>query len=102
MAAITFHLDVVSAEKKLFSGRAENIQVTGSEGELGIHAGHAPLLTAITPGMVRITKQHGGEEVIYLLAVCWKFNQVQLLYWLTPQSVVKIGCCKGGRGETSG
>ncbi len=38
MAAITFHLDVVSAEKRLFSGRAESIQVTGSEGELGIHA----------------------------------------------------------------
>ena len=66
MAAITFHLDVVSAEKKLFSGRAENIQVTGSEGELGIHAGHTPLLTAITPGMIRIVKQHGEEEVIYL------------------------------------
>ncbi|EEZ42196.1 TPA: F0F1 ATP synthase subunit epsilon [Photobacterium damselae] len=66
MAAITFHLDVVSAEKRLFSGRVENIQVTGSEGELGIHAGHTPLLTALIPGMIRITKQHGEEEVIYL------------------------------------
>lgn len=66
MAAMTFHLDVVSAEKQLFSGRAECIQVTGSEGELGIFPGHTPLLTAITPGMIRITKQHGHEEVIYL------------------------------------
>lgn len=66
MAAITFHLDVVSAERRLFSGRAEHIQVTGSEGELGIHAGHTPLLTAITPGMVRIVKQGGSEEIIYL------------------------------------
>ncbi|MEC6816617.1 F0F1 ATP synthase subunit epsilon [Photobacterium toruni] len=66
MAAITFHLDVVSAEKRLFSGRAESIQVTGSEGELGIHAGHTPLLSAITPGMVHIIKQGGQEEVIYL------------------------------------
>ncbi len=66
MAAITFHLDVVSAEKKLFSGRAQNVQVTGSEGELGIHAGHRQLLTAITPGMIRITKQNDEEEVIYL------------------------------------
>ncbi|WP_297486015.1 F0F1 ATP synthase subunit epsilon [uncultured Photobacterium sp.] len=66
MAAITFHLDVVSAEKRLFSGRAESIQVTGSEGELGIHAGHTPLLSAITPGMVRIIKQGGADEVIYL------------------------------------
>ncbi|PMH45403.1 F0F1 ATP synthase subunit epsilon [Vibrio sp. 10N.286.49.B3] len=66
MAAITFHLDVVSAEKKLFSGRVETFQVTGSDGELGIFHGHAPLLTAITPGMVRIVKQHGHEEFIYV------------------------------------
>ncbi len=42
------------------------IQVTGSEGELGIYPGHAPLLTAIKPGMIRIVKQHGHEEFIYL------------------------------------
>ena len=66
MAAITFHLDVVSAEKKLFSGLVETFQVTGSEGELGIYHGHAPLLTAIKPGMVRIVKQHGHEEFIYI------------------------------------
>lgn len=66
MAAITFHLDVVSAEKQLFSGRAESIQVTGSEGELGVFPGHTPLLTSITPGMIRITKQHGDIDVIYI------------------------------------
>lgn len=66
MAAITFHLDVVSAEKKLFSGLVETFQVTGSEGELGIFHGHTPLLTAIKPGMVRIVKLHGHEEYIYV------------------------------------
>lgn len=66
MAAMTFHLDVVSAEKKIFSGRVETFQVSGSEGELGIYHGHAPLLTAIKPGMVRIVKQHGHEEIIYV------------------------------------
>ena len=66
MAPITFHLDVVSAEKKIFSGRVETFQVTGSEGELGIFHGHTPLLTAIKPGMVRIVKQHGHEEIIYV------------------------------------
>ncbi|GAM54912.1 ATP synthase epsilon chain [Vibrio ishigakensis] len=66
MAVVTFHLDVVSAEKRLFSGRVETFQVTGSEGELGIFHGHTPLLTAITPGMVRIVKQHGHEEFIYV------------------------------------
>ena len=66
MAANTYQLDVVSAEQKMFSGRVEKIQVTGSEGELGIYPGHAPLLTAIKPGMVRIVKEHSEEEYIYL------------------------------------
>ncbi len=64
--AMTVHLDVVSAEEVIFSGLVETIQVTGSEGELGIHPGHAPLLTALKPGMVRLVKQHGHEEVIYV------------------------------------
>lgn len=66
MAAMTVHLDVVSAEEKLFSGRVETLQVTGSEGELGIYPGHAPLITPIKPGMVRLVKQHGKEEFIYI------------------------------------
>ena len=66
MAAMTVHLDVVSAEEKIFSGRVEHLQVTGSEGDLGVKPGHAPLLTPIKPGMVKIVKQHGKEEVIYL------------------------------------
>lgn len=66
MAAKTYHLDVVSAEKKMFSGLVEKIQVTGSEGELGIFPGHTPLLTAIKPGMVRIVKENNAEEYIYL------------------------------------
>lgn len=66
MAAMTVHLDVVSAEEKLFSGRVETIQVTGSEGELGIHPGHAPLLTALKPGIVRLVKQHGEEQMLYV------------------------------------
>ena len=64
--AMTTHLDVVSAETEIFSGLVETIQVTGSEGELGIHPGHAPLLTRLQPGMVRIVKQHGEEELIYV------------------------------------
>jgi len=64
--AMTVHLDIVSAEESLFSGRVESLQITGTEGELGIMPGHAPLLTTLKPGMARIVKQHGHEEVIYL------------------------------------
>ncbi|WP_105167142.1 F0F1 ATP synthase subunit epsilon [Pseudoalteromonas sp. T1lg23B] len=64
--ALTVHLDVVSAEQSVFSGEAATIQVTGSEGELGIHPGHAPLLTGLKPGMVRLVTQDGKEEIIYV------------------------------------
>ncbi|GEK07779.1 F0F1 ATP synthase subunit epsilon [Pseudoalteromonas sp. McH1-7] len=64
--AMTVHLDVVSAEQSLFSGEVATIQVTGSEGELGIHPGHAPLLTGLKPGMVRLVKADSSEEVIYV------------------------------------
>ncbi|GKX57334.1 ATP synthase epsilon chain [Leminorella grimontii] len=66
MAVSTFHLDVVSAESSLFSGEVQKIQVTGSEGELGIYPRHIPLLTAIKPGLIRIVKLDGEEEFIYL------------------------------------
>ena len=66
MAAMTVHLDVVSAEGEIFSGRVESLQVSGDAGELGIMPGHAPLLTSIKPGMVRLVKQNGEEEVIFL------------------------------------
>lgn len=66
MAAMTYHLVVVSAEKKMFDGLVQKIQVTGREGELGIYPQHTPLLTAIKPGMIRITKQFSEEELIYL------------------------------------
>jgi F-type H+-transporting ATPase subunit epsilon len=64
--ATTLQLDVVSAEDSIFSGLVKYIQVTGSEGELGVNPGHAPLLTALKPGMVHIVKQSGEEETIYI------------------------------------
>lgn len=64
--AMTVHLDVVSAEAEIFSGLVETVQITGSEGELGIHPGHAPLITGLRPGMVRVVKQYGEEELIYI------------------------------------
>ncbi|WP_115720498.1 F0F1 ATP synthase subunit epsilon [Gallaecimonas mangrovi] len=66
MAAMTIQLDVVSAEKKIFSGLVESIQVTGEWGDLGVHYGHAPLLTHLKPGVLRMVKQFGDEELLYL------------------------------------
>lgn len=64
--AMTTHCNIVSTEESLFSGLAELVVATGSLGELGIGYGHAPLLTELKPGPVRIVKQNGEEEVYYL------------------------------------
>lgn len=63
---MTVHCDVVSAEEKIYSGLVEMLIATGTEGELGIAPGHAPLLTALKPGPVRVIKQGGDEEILYV------------------------------------
>jgi len=64
--AMTVHCDIVSAEESLFSGLVKMVIVSGVEGELGISYGHAQLLTALKPGPVRIIKDNGDEEVLFL------------------------------------
>ncbi len=62
--AMTVHCDIVSAEQSIFSGLIEVLSATGCNGELGIYPGHAPLLTKLNPGPIRVQTQ-GGEEQIY-------------------------------------
>lgn len=65
--AMTVHVDVVSAETSLFSGLAEVVIVPGQMGELGIYPRHAPLLTRIKPGSVRLKlPNQEQEELIYV------------------------------------
>ena len=65
--ALTIHVDVVSAEKSLFSGLAEVVIAPGEMGELGIYPRHAPLLTRIKPGSVRLKlPNQDAEELIYV------------------------------------
>ena len=64
--AMTIHCDIVSAEESIYSGLVETLVATGDMGELGITYGHAPLLTALRPGPVRIVTQKGEEEVYYV------------------------------------
>ena len=64
--AMTIHCDIASAEQEIFSGLAELVVATGSLGELGVSYGHAPLLTDLRPGPVRVIRQGGEEEVFYV------------------------------------
>ncbi|MCS5709717.1 F0F1 ATP synthase subunit epsilon [Candidatus Berkiella cookevillensis] len=59
-------LDIVSAEAEIFSGKAVRIFLTGILGELEIVPGHAPLITGLMPGPVRIRLDADKEEVIYV------------------------------------
>jgi len=64
--ASTIQCDIVSAEAEIFSGEASMVVITGEEGELGIAPRHAPLLTRIKPGQVRVMLPDGGEEFYYV------------------------------------
>lgn len=60
------YVDIVSAEEQIFSGQADMVIVPGEAGELGIMPEHAPLLTRIKPGTVRIQQGGSDAEVIYV------------------------------------
>ena len=64
--ASTIHCDIVSAEAEIFSGEAAMVVVSGEEGELGIVPRHAPLLTRLKPGQVRVMLPDGDEEFYYI------------------------------------
>jgi len=65
--AMTLHVNIVSAEKLLYSGIAEVVIAPGARGELGIYPRHTPLLTTLKPGSVRIkVPNQAEEEVIYV------------------------------------
>ena len=64
--SMTIHCDIVSAEEEIFSGLIEMMVATGDLGELGVTDGHAPLLTSLKPGPVRVVTQDGEEHVFYV------------------------------------
>jgi F-type H+-transporting ATPase subunit epsilon len=64
--ADTIHVDIVSAEGEIFAGEATQVFLPGSQGELGIYPRHAPLLTTLKPGVVRVHAEGQEEQVFYV------------------------------------
>ena len=64
----TVHVDVVSAEESIFDGEAEFVALPGEAGELGIYPQHAPLITRIKAGAVRIKMPDRAEEEFVFVA----------------------------------
>jgi F-type H+-transporting ATPase subunit epsilon len=60
----SFHLDLVSPEKLLFSGEVDQVDVPGSEGDFGVLAGHAPLIATLRPGILTIYREGGAIRVV--------------------------------------
>ena len=63
--AMTIHVDIVSAEESIYSGSVEAVIASAQEGEVGIYPRHAPLLTRLKAGEVRLLKD-GKEEQFYI------------------------------------
>ena len=64
--ATTIRCDIVSAEAEIFHGEATMVVATGEEGELGIVPRHAPLITRLKPGQVRVITTSGEEQSFYV------------------------------------
>jgi len=64
--AATIHVDIVSAEGELFSGPAAAVFAAASQGDIGIYPRHAPLLTLLKPGEVRVQPPDGDEQHFFV------------------------------------
>jgi F-type H+-transporting ATPase subunit epsilon len=60
----TFHFDLVSPEKLLFSGEVTQVDVPGSEGDFGVLAGHAPIVTTLRPGILVIYGERDALRIV--------------------------------------
>lgn len=64
--SMTIHVDIVSAEANIFSGLAEMVVAPAIQGDVGILPRHAPLLTTLRPGEVRVKLTRDHEEAFYV------------------------------------
>jgi F-type H+-transporting ATPase subunit epsilon len=62
----TFHFELVSPEKLVFSGEIEQVDVPGAEGDFGVLAGHAPYVTTLRPGILTVHGAGGEQKIVVL------------------------------------
>jgi F-type H+-transporting ATPase subunit epsilon len=61
-----FHFELVSPQKLLFSGDVEQVDVPGAEGEFGVLADHAPMVTTLRPGILTVYGAGGAQKIVVL------------------------------------
>jgi F-type H+-transporting ATPase subunit epsilon len=62
----TFHFELVSPEKLLFSGEVEQVDVPGAEGDFGVLAGHAPYVATLRPGILTVYGAGAAQKIVVL------------------------------------
>ncbi|HEY7232475.1 MAG TPA: F0F1 ATP synthase subunit epsilon [Pseudolabrys sp.] len=62
----SFHFELVSPEKLLFSGEVEQVDVPGVEGDFGVLADHAPMVTTLRPGILTVHGPGGAQKIVVL------------------------------------
>jgi F-type H+-transporting ATPase subunit epsilon len=62
----SFHFELVSPEKLLFSGEVEQVDVPGAEGDFGVLADHAPMVTTLRPGILTVHAAGGAQKIVVL------------------------------------
>ncbi len=80
----TIHVDIVSAEGEIFSGPAVRVFAPASEGELGIAPRHAPLLTLLKAGEVRVQTPEGEHQSFYVGGGALEVQPNRSPCWRTP------------------
>jgi F-type H+-transporting ATPase subunit epsilon len=63
---MALHFELVSPERLLFSGDVAEVDIPGTEGDMGILPGHAPVLSTLRPGVITVTKDAGAKERIFV------------------------------------
>lgn len=64
--AMTIHVDVVSADREIYSGSSEMVVAPAEMGEVGIMPGHSPMITRLLPGEVRIQHEGRDTEIVFV------------------------------------
>jgi len=64
--AMTMHVNIVSAEQEIYSGTVTQVFAPAEMGEVGVMPRHAPMLSTLKPGVVRVILQDGDEETFYV------------------------------------
>jgi len=73
----TFEVSLVCPEAMVFVGEADQVDLPGAEGDLGVLAGHAPIVTALRPGIVKVIA-HGHDEKFVILGGVAEFSAESL------------------------